>query len=251
MSTKRLLYWETDNTSNPGFLPSLKSARDLVFPWNNRNVREILRNLIGSLENWELDKTDFPWKIKTLDCIIFYTTGGLSDVSDVEEMKSSDDANQPSPEYVHKLKLKLKKCTSKIRDRNKIIKNQNEDIDNFLEDITSKESKISQLQDVIEQLKRHSGGAVKTPKKESRLDDINTPSFASIESHSSSSSFTLSGSNDTLVKELFDLVEECCLEIQSLQELVKDSPSITDMHELREKLRVSQAKVNLLSIFFS
>ena len=92
---------------------------------------------------------------------------------------------------------------------------------------------------------------MKTPNKESRLDDINTPSFASIESRSSSSSFTLSGSNDTLIKELFDLVEECCLEIQCLQELVKDSPSITDVYELREKLKVSQAKVNLLSIFFS
>ena len=177
----------------------------------------------------------------------------MSDVSDVEEMINSQhnadggDANQPSPEYVHKLKLKLKKCTGKIRDRNKIIKNQNEDIDNFLEDIASKESKISQLQDAIEQLKRQNGGEVKTPNKESRLDDVNTPSFASIESRSSS--FALANTNDTLVRELFDLVEECCMEIQSLQELVKDTPSIADVQELRDKLRVSQAKVNYIFLY--
>ena len=45
--------------SNPRFrLPSLKSAWDLVYPELNRDVREILTNLIGCLE-------DFSGKIKT------------------------------------------------------------------------------------------------------------------------------------------------------------------------------------------
>ena len=171
----------------------------------------------------------------------------MSDVSDIDEMgsqhcNSDDNIPPPSPEYVHKLKLKLKKCTSKIRDRNKIIKNQNEDIDNFLEDITSKESKISQLQDVIEQLKRHKGEAEATLKKEIMFDDVSTPSFTSLESRQSS----FSVGNDSLVRELFGLVEECCIEIQSLQDLVKEAPSTAEVQEMRDKLRVSQAKVNYL-----
>ena len=45
---------------NPGFcLPSLKSAWDLVYPRQNikiLDVKEILRNLIGCLEDWETRK---------------------------------------------------------------------------------------------------------------------------------------------------------------------------------------------------
>ena len=48
------------NTPIRGFrLPSLKSAWNLVYPGQNGDVREILRNLIGFLENWKLEKTDF------------------------------------------------------------------------------------------------------------------------------------------------------------------------------------------------
>ena len=40
--------------TNPGFhLPSLRSAWDLVYLVQNRDFREILRNLIGRLEDWE------------------------------------------------------------------------------------------------------------------------------------------------------------------------------------------------------
>ena len=51
--------------TNPGFrLPSLKSAWDLVHPGQNRDVKEILRNLISFLEDW-----DFSRKIKTPDVL--------------------------------------------------------------------------------------------------------------------------------------------------------------------------------------
>ena len=39
------------------FLSSLKSAWDLIYPGQNRDVREILSNLIGLLEDWKLEKT--------------------------------------------------------------------------------------------------------------------------------------------------------------------------------------------------
>ena len=39
--------------TNPG-LPFLKSAWDLVYPGQNDDVKEILRNLIECLEKWEL-----------------------------------------------------------------------------------------------------------------------------------------------------------------------------------------------------
>lgn len=177
-------------------------------------------------------------------------------------------------------KVKLKKCTNKIRDRNKIIRNQNEDIDNFLEDIFAKENRISQLQDVIDQLindemmkKEHSKGACKTSKKEKQhnevvssmtnntkeeaslsqilqdegenefllFQDIGTPSFASIETTRSSSS-TMSV-NGTLVRELLDIVEECCKEIQGLHELIKEAPSTAEVEILKNKMGISQAKV--------
>ena len=52
--------------SSPGFsLPLLKSAWDLVYPRPNREVRDISRNLIGCLEDWELEKTCKPQKIQT------------------------------------------------------------------------------------------------------------------------------------------------------------------------------------------
>ena len=47
-----------------------KSAWDLVYREQNRDVREISRNLIGSLEDWGLENTDFSSKIKTLDWCI-------------------------------------------------------------------------------------------------------------------------------------------------------------------------------------
>ena len=44
--------------TNPGFrLPSLKSTWNLVYPGENCDDRTILRNLIGCLENSELEKT--------------------------------------------------------------------------------------------------------------------------------------------------------------------------------------------------
>ena len=46
-------------------LPSFKSAWDPVYPEQNRNVREILSNLIGYLEDWELEKTDNLRKMET------------------------------------------------------------------------------------------------------------------------------------------------------------------------------------------
>ena len=47
-----------DQNTNPRFcLPSLKSAWNLIYPGKNRDVREILVNLIGCLEDQELEKT--------------------------------------------------------------------------------------------------------------------------------------------------------------------------------------------------
>ena len=40
-------------------LPFLKSAWNLGYPGENHDVREMLRNLIGCLEDWELEKTVF------------------------------------------------------------------------------------------------------------------------------------------------------------------------------------------------
>ena len=45
-------------------IQGLKSTWDLVYPGQNCDVREILRNLIGCWEDWELEKTDFSWEIK-------------------------------------------------------------------------------------------------------------------------------------------------------------------------------------------
>ena len=54
--------------TNQGFrLPSLKSAWNLVYIGQNRDSRENVRNLIGRLEDWGLEKTDFSRKIKTPD----------------------------------------------------------------------------------------------------------------------------------------------------------------------------------------
>ena len=55
---------------NLGFgLPYLKSAWDLVYLGQKREVREILRIRIDCLEDWELEKSDLR-KIKTLDWCI-------------------------------------------------------------------------------------------------------------------------------------------------------------------------------------
>ena len=140
-------------------------------------------------------------------------------------------------EYVQKLKTKLKRYGDKVRDRNKIIQNQNEDIDNFLEDIAGKELKILHLRDLVDELRKEKRRQSST--MEEGLFDVKTPSFSGL----SNSSFT---GNEALVKELFELVEECCVEIQSLQQLVKDAPSVAEMEQLREKLRVSRDKVNYL-----
>ena len=59
--------------TNPGFCqPSSKSAWDLVYPGQKKNhdVGETLRNSIGCLVDWELEKTDFSLKIKTPDWCI-------------------------------------------------------------------------------------------------------------------------------------------------------------------------------------
>ena len=54
------------NMLSAGFwLASFKSAWDPVYPEQNRNVREILSNLIGYLEDWELEKTDNLRKMET------------------------------------------------------------------------------------------------------------------------------------------------------------------------------------------
>ena len=68
MSSKNL---ETTQNTNLGVSSAiLESAWDLVHPGQNRDVREILRNLIGCLEYWELENTDFSQKIKTPDWCI-------------------------------------------------------------------------------------------------------------------------------------------------------------------------------------
>ena len=54
-------------TNSEFCLPSLKSVWDLVYHKQRRDVRETLRNLSGGLEDWELEKTDFSRKIKTLE----------------------------------------------------------------------------------------------------------------------------------------------------------------------------------------
>ena len=42
----------------------LKRAWDLVYPGQNRDFWEFSKNRIGYLEDWELEKTYFSWKIK-------------------------------------------------------------------------------------------------------------------------------------------------------------------------------------------
>ena len=44
-----------------------KRVLDLVYSGENHDVEEILRNLIGCLKDWELEKTHFSWEIETLD----------------------------------------------------------------------------------------------------------------------------------------------------------------------------------------
>ena len=58
----RLTFQSNKLYTNPGFrLPSLKNGSDLVYPEQNRDVKEILKNLIGCLEDWKLEKTDFSY----------------------------------------------------------------------------------------------------------------------------------------------------------------------------------------------
>ena len=46
--------------TNPGFcLPTLKSTLNLVYHVKKSDGREIFRNLIDCLEDWELEKIDF------------------------------------------------------------------------------------------------------------------------------------------------------------------------------------------------
>ena len=47
----------TNNTPNQR-LPSLKIAWDLVYPGQNHEAREILRNLIGCSEDLKIEKSD-------------------------------------------------------------------------------------------------------------------------------------------------------------------------------------------------
>ena len=58
-------------------LSPLKRAWNIVYPGQNLDVREIVRNLIGCLEDWELKITDFSRKCKTSDwCISMITSSG-------------------------------------------------------------------------------------------------------------------------------------------------------------------------------
>ena len=67
--------------SSPGFcLPLLKSAWDLVYPRPNRDVRDISRNLIGCLEDWELEKTIFLYMsmiYNTFSFLFLFSNQGL------------------------------------------------------------------------------------------------------------------------------------------------------------------------------
>ena len=59
--------------TNPGFcLPSLK-RKDGIYPGQNRDVRKVLRNLIGLLENWELENTDLKYKKSKPRIGVLYT----------------------------------------------------------------------------------------------------------------------------------------------------------------------------------
>ena len=72
--SRDLRYQWCDNLLNsvytkPGFYLFIifkKNVWDLAYPGQNRDVIEILNNLIGCLEDWELEKTDFLRKIKFL-----------------------------------------------------------------------------------------------------------------------------------------------------------------------------------------
>ena len=46
---------------------------DLVYPGQNCDVREILRNLIGCLKKWELERLTIITEIKTPDWCIWLT----------------------------------------------------------------------------------------------------------------------------------------------------------------------------------
>ena len=60
-----LYLYSLGNTLIRGFcLPSLKSSLDLDNSGQNRDVREILRNLIGCLKDWGQIKTDNHGKSK-------------------------------------------------------------------------------------------------------------------------------------------------------------------------------------------
>ena len=60
MRHNKSLFFIKVQYTNLGFgLLSLKSAWDLVFLGKNCDIREILRNLIGCLKDWELD-----WRIE-------------------------------------------------------------------------------------------------------------------------------------------------------------------------------------------
>ena len=55
-------------STNPEFcLPSWRSACDLLYHGQNRDVSEILRNLIGLFRGFETKKTDFSREIKIPD----------------------------------------------------------------------------------------------------------------------------------------------------------------------------------------
>ena len=67
---------------------------DLVYPGQNRDVREILRNLIGCLEDWKLEKIDFSREIKSISFQL--TLGVYVPVGGKQLLTFMDDLNMPS-----------------------------------------------------------------------------------------------------------------------------------------------------------
>ena len=69
------------NTPIRSFVYSRLSACNLVYPGQNRDVREILRNLIGCLGEWKLEKTDFSRNIGQKYENEYYITCSLNSVN--------------------------------------------------------------------------------------------------------------------------------------------------------------------------
>ena len=66
----RCLWWTVKNIFYKFRWISGNITWDLVYPGQNHDASEILRNVIGCLEDWELEKTDFSRKTIILDWCI-------------------------------------------------------------------------------------------------------------------------------------------------------------------------------------